>query len=130
MYACLLRPCVIGLTLQPNRAANPHASCGNLLNGEIPNQTARDKRRLDEHGTALRPLIVRMLGLAAIFDPDTDFGQSAYRNTKGRRVSGLSIGYAIRNSTKTAAGYELTDLKLIEVHTVARGANNRASGRA
>ena len=32
-----------------------------------------------------------------------EFGKSAYRNTKGRRVSGLSIGYAIRNSTKTAA---------------------------
>ena len=38
-----------------------------------------------------------------------EFGKSAYRNTKGRRVSGLSIGYAIRNSTKTAAGNELTD---------------------
>ena len=40
------------------------------------------------------------------FDLDTEFGKSAYRNTKGRRVSGLSIGYAIRNSTKTAAGNE------------------------
>ena len=38
-----------------------------------------------------------------------EFGKSAYRNTKGRRVSGLSTGYAIRNSTKTAAGNELTD---------------------
>ena len=45
------------------------------------------------------------------FDLDTEFGKSAYRNTKGRRVSGLSIGYAIRNSTKTAAGNELTDLR-------------------
>ena len=40
-----------------------------------------------------------------------EFGKSAYRNTKGRRVSGLSTGYAIRNSTKTAAGNELTDLR-------------------
>jgi hypothetical protein len=47
------------------------------------------------------------------FDLDTEFGKSAYRNTKGRRVSGLSIGYATRNSTKTAAGNELTDLELI-----------------
>ena len=63
------------------------------------------------------------------FDLDTEFGKSAYRNTKGRRVSGLSIGYAIRNSTKTAAGNELTDLELIEVSIVARGANDRGSGR-
>ena len=53
------------------------------------------------------------------FDLDTEFGKSAYRNTKGRRVSGLSIGYAIRNSTKTAAGNELTDLELIGVPIVA-----------
>jgi hypothetical protein len=59
-----------------------------------------------------------------------EFGKSAYRNTKGRRVSGLSIGYAIRNSTKTAAGHELTDLELIEGSIVARGANDRGSGRA
>jgi hypothetical protein len=45
------------------------------------------------------------------FDLDTEFGKSAYRNTKGRRVSGLSIGYAIRNFTPTAAGNELTDLR-------------------
>ena len=48
------------------------------------------------------------------FDLDTEFGKSVYRNTKGRRVSGLSIGYRIRNSTKTAAGNELTEL-LIEM---------------
>jgi len=45
------------------------------------------------------------------FDLDTEFGKSAYRNTKGRRVSGLSIGYAIRNSTRTGAGNELTHLR-------------------
>ena len=41
------------------------------------------------------------LAIKGRFDLDTEFGKSAYRNTKGRRVSGLSIGYAIRNSTKT-----------------------------
>ena len=51
------------------------------------------------------------LAIKGRFDRDTEFGKSAYRNTKGRRVSGLSIGYAIRNSTKTAAGNELTDLR-------------------
>ena len=51
------------------------------------------------------------LAIKGRFDLDTEFGKSAYRNTKGRRVSGLSIGYAIRNSTKTAAGNELTDLR-------------------
>lgn len=60
------------------------------------------------------------------FDLDTEFGRSAYRNVKGRRVSGLSIGYAVRNATKTAAGNELTDLELVEVSVVARGANDRA----
>ena len=59
------------------------------------------------------------LAIKGRFDLDTEFGKSAYRNTKGRRVSGLSIGYAIRNSTKTAAGNELTDLELIEVPIVA-----------
>jgi hypothetical protein len=61
------------------------------------------------------------------FDLDTEFGKSAYRNTKGRRVSGLSVGYAIRNSTETAVGHELTDLELIEVSIVARGANDLGS---
>ena len=42
------------------------------------------------------------LAIKGRFDLDTEFGKSDYRNTKGRRVSGLSIGYAIRNSTKTA----------------------------
>ena len=41
------------------------------------------------------------LAIKGRFDLDTEFGKSAYRNTKGRRVSGLSIGHAIRNSTKT-----------------------------
>jgi HK97 family phage prohead protease/HK97 family phage major capsid protein len=60
------------------------------------------------------------------FDLNSEFGQSAYKNTKGRRVSGLSIGYAVRNATKTAQGNELTDLELVEVSIVARGANDRA----
>jgi hypothetical protein len=42
------------------------------------------------------------LAITGRFDLGTEFGKSAYRNTKGRRVSGLSIGYAIRNSTKIA----------------------------
>ena len=48
------------------------------------------------------------LAIKGRFDRDTAFGKSHYRNTKGRRVSGLRIGYAIRNSIKTAAGHELT----------------------
>ena len=43
-------------------------------------------------------------------------------------MSGLSIDYAIRNSTKTAAGNALTDLELIEVPSVVRGADDRGSG--
>ena len=58
-------------------------------------------------------------GSRAGLDLDTEFGKSDYRNTKGRRVSGLSIGYAIRNSTKTGTGNELTDLELIGVPIVA-----------
>ena len=59
------------------------------------------------------------LAIKALFDLDTEFGKSAYRNTKGRRVSGLSIGYALCNSTTTAAGNEQTDPELIEVSIVA-----------
>ena len=51
------------------------------------------------------------LAIKGGFDLGTEHGMAAYRNVKGRRVSGLSIGYAIRNSTKTAAGNELTDLR-------------------
>ena len=51
------------------------------------------------------------LAIKGRFDLGTEHGMAAYRNVKGRRVSGLSIGYAIRNSTKTAAGNELTDLR-------------------
>ena len=69
------------------------------------------------------------LAIKGRFDLDTEFGKSAYRNTKGRRVSGLSIGYAIRNSTKTRRR-KRADLELIEVSIVARGANDRGSGRA
>ena len=43
------------------------------------------------------------LAIKGRFDLDTEFGKSAYRNTKGRRLSGLSIGYAIRNSTNPLA---------------------------
>ena len=50
------------------------------------------------------------LAIKCRFDLDSEFGRLAFRNTKGRRVSGLSMGYAIRNSTKTAAGNELTEL--------------------
>ncbi|BBY60221.1 HK97 family phage prohead protease [Mycolicibacterium sarraceniae] len=66
------------------------------------------------------------LAITGKFDLDTDHGAAAYRNVKGRRVGGLSIGYGIRNSTKTAAGNELTELDLIEISVVARGANDRA----
>ena len=54
------------------------------------------------------------LAITGRFDFDTEHGQAAYRNTKGRRVSGLSIGYTIRNSTNTAAGNERTELELID----------------
>lgn len=66
------------------------------------------------------------LAITGKFDLDTDHGAAAYRNVKGRRVGGLSIGYSIRNATKTAAGNELTDLDLVEISVVARGANDRA----
>ena len=51
------------------------------------------------------------LAIKGRFDLGTELRMAAYRNIKGRRVSGLSIGYAIRNSTKTTAGNELTDLR-------------------
>ena len=43
------------------------------------------------------------LAIKGRFDLGAAFAKSAYRITKGRRASGLSIGYAIRNFTKTAA---------------------------
>ncbi|WP_099024707.1 HK97 family phage prohead protease [Mycolicibacterium palauense] len=66
------------------------------------------------------------LAITGKFDLDTEHGAAAYRNVKGRRVGGLSIGYRVKNSTKTAAGNELTDLDLVEISVVARGANDRA----
>ena len=61
------------------------------------------------------------MAITGRFDLDAEFGNSAHRNTKGRRVSGLSIGHAIRNSTKTPADHELANLELIEVPIVAHG---------
>ena len=60
------------------------------------------------------------------FDLTSEHGQASYRNVKGRRVAGLSIGYAIRSAVKTAEGNELRDLELVEVSIVARGANPAA----
>lgn len=67
-------------------------------------------------------------GLAIVgkFDLATEHGQAAYRNVKGRRVGGLSIGYHVQHQTKTVAGNELTELDLVEISVVARGANDRA----
>lgn len=66
------------------------------------------------------------LAITGRFDLATEHGQAAYRNVKGRRVGGLSIGYHVQNATKTAAGNELTELDLVEISVVARGANDRA----
>jgi HK97 family phage prohead protease/HK97 family phage major capsid protein len=66
------------------------------------------------------------LEITGKFDLNSEFGKAAYRNVKGRRVQGLSIGYRVGKSVKTAAGNELLDLDLIEVSIVARGANARA----
>ena len=67
------------------------------------------------------------MAITGRFDLGTEFGKLVYRNTKDRNVSGLSLGCAIRNSTKTTAGHEMTDLELIEVPIVARGANDRGA---
>lgn len=66
------------------------------------------------------------LQIVGKFDLETEHGQAAYRNVKGRRVGGLSIGYHVRHQAKTAVGNELTDLDLIEVSVVSRGANPAA----
>ncbi|TLF52020.1 HK97 family phage prohead protease [Nocardia cyriacigeorgica] len=61
------------------------------------------------------------------FDLESDFGAAAYRQVKGRRVNGLSIGYYVRRAEKSAAGANLLlDVDLVEVSVVARGANDRA----
>ena len=96
------------LTMRPNRdqAARDLLDDHTIVVDDVVMVRGDDRRAsvgLD-HGHA-RPAI------KGRFDLDTEFAKSAYRNTKGRRVSGLSIGYAIRNSTKTAAGNELTDLR-------------------
>jgi len=66
------------------------------------------------------------LEITGKFDLSSEFGQAAYKNVKGRRVQGLSIGYTVAKSVKTAAGNELLDVNLIEVSIVTRGANSRA----
>ena len=50
------------------------------------------------------------------------------RNTKGRRVSGLSIGYAIRNSTKIRRRKRAYRPGVDRVSIVARGVNDRDEG--
>lgn len=67
------------------------------------------------------------LHITGRFDLDTEHGAAAYRAVKARRVTGLSIGYAVRDATKNAAGVtELLDLDLAEISVVTRPANERA----
>lgn len=66
------------------------------------------------------------LQIVGKFDLSSEHGQASYRNVKGRRIAGLSIGYAIRSAVKTAEGNELRDLELVEISIVARGANPAA----
>ena len=44
-------------------------------------------------GRGIRRVRQQLLGLLPLDRPRAEFGKSAYRNTKGRRVSGLRIGY-------------------------------------
>jgi HK97 family phage prohead protease len=67
------------------------------------------------------------LEIVGKFDMTSDFGQAAYKNVKGRRVQGLSIGYTVAKQVKTAAGNELLDVNLVEVSVVSRGANAEAT---
>ena len=61
------------------------------------------------------------------FDLDTDSGRAAYRQVKGRRVTGLSIGYRVGKSAKNPRGNnELLDVDLLEISCVSRPANDRA----
>lgn len=70
---------------------------------------------------------VEGLRITGKFDTDTEHGAAAYRAVKSRRVTGLSIGYVVRNSTKNTNGAtELTDLDLAEISIVSRPANDRA----
>jgi HK97 family phage prohead protease/HK97 family phage major capsid protein len=66
------------------------------------------------------------LQIVGKFDLSSEHGRASHRNVKGRRISGLSIGYAIRSAVKTAEGNELRDIELVEVSIVARGANPAA----
>lgn len=69
------------------------------------------------------------LRIVGEFDLDSDEGRAAYRQVKARRVTGLSIGYTVKNSTKsaeTAGATDLLDLDLQEISLVPRGANDRA----
>ena len=49
------------------------------------------------------------------FDLDTEFGTSAYRNTKGRTVPGLSIGLHEPQLHQDRRRHELTDRESIAV---------------
>ena len=58
---------------------------------------------------------------------DSDDGHAAYRSIKSRRVTGLSIGYRVRDAVKSASGVtELLDVDLAEISVVSRPANDRA----
>ncbi|ATD69188.1 MULTISPECIES: HK97 family phage prohead protease [Gordonia] len=66
------------------------------------------------------------LAIKGRFDLDTEQGAAAYRQVKGRRVTGLSIGYYVTKARRTDAGNELLDLDLAEISVVSRPANDRA----
>jgi phage head maturation protease len=60
-------------------------------------------------------------------DLDTEFGASAYRQVKSRRVGALSIGCEVIVATKSSDGTnELRELSVVEVNLVSRPANPAA----
>ena len=62
------------------------------------------------------------LAITGRFDLDTEFGQLGLPKHQGPQDVRYGYRCAIRNSTKTAAGNEWTELESIEVPVVGRGA--------
>lgn len=79
-----------------------------------------DRAEEDEHGLKVR----------GTFDMDNPKAAQVYRLSKGRRVTGMSFAYDVRDSEQKSDGNHLRDLHIYEASVVPIGANPLAGVEA
>lgn len=93
---------------------------GHDLADPFSNIGAIDHAEEDEHGLKVR----------GTFDLDNPKAVQVYRLSKGRRVTGMSFAYGVRDAKEKDDGHHLLDLHIYEASIVPIGANPLAGVEA